>query len=221
MNLKYVLILSVFFMGCVISKSSSKTPAVIGKNKIIMSITSAHTRVFSKENLITERISENDSVVWENLLTEIYKYVKNSASNINLVRGFNKIRAASEDLLYTLRLTYGVYILPAITDISKRQEGLNIKAPQAASKIDKSKINIDDILVKISSLKDQENSMKAVQNKLLTYKVSSPDVVDVLERLAFTVEVTISKVFKDAQKVKDFVAGESIVKLATPSLSPN
>ena len=88
--------------------------AITEKEKIIMAITSAHTRVFSKENLITERIAEEDSKVWENLLSEIYKYVNKNGRN--LVKDLNKIKIASDQLIDTLRLTYGLYILPNIND---------------------------------------------------------------------------------------------------------
>ena len=189
--------------------------AITEKEKIIMAITSAHTRVFSKENLITERIAEEDSKVWENLLSEIYKYVNKNGRN--LVKDLNKIKIASDQLIDTLRLTYGLYILPNITDSSKREEGLNIKSTNASEKINKSAIKISSIMGKIEDLKEQENIMKMVQGKIVAYKVSSPDVVAVLERLALTVEVTISKVFKDAEKLKQFVQNKSFIKPILPT----
>ena len=189
--------------------------AIKESEKIIMAITSAHTRVFSKENLITERISEEDSKVWENLLSEIYKYVNKNGRN--LAKDLNKIRVASDQLIDTLRLTYGLYILPNITDSSKREEGLNIKSTNASEKINKSAIKISSIMGKIEDLKEQENIMKRVQDKIIAYKVSSPDVVAVLERLALTVEVTISKVFKDAEKLKQFVQNKSFIKPILPT----
>ena len=70
---------------------------------------------------------------------------------------------------------------------------------------------------KIEDLKEQENIMKMVQGKIVAYKVSSPDVVAVLERLALTVEVTISKVFKDAEKLKQFVQNKSFIKPILPT----
>lgn len=192
-----------------------------GKDKFIMAITSAHTRTFSKENLITERISLEDSNVWNSLMNEIAKYVQGTL----LMADFEQLQNVSNELLNTLKIVYGSKIAPAIIDAAKKDSGVNISIANASTKIDKAKIKADAIRPLIDPLKIQEEIPKKIPTSIdatikkyeaqLDSKWFSfgkdkeiariKEIAEVLKRLALTLEVTIAKVFKDFQKLEKFV----------------
>jgi len=186
--------------------TSSLYAAQTEKDKFLMTITSAHTRVFSKDNLITERILPEDSAIWNALMSEIAQYVQRNGGK--LTPEFEKLQRASNDLLNTLKIVYGTDIAPAITDQSKKQTGISLTVANA-SKINKALININSIKAKIAPLAEQENNAKNVPTQLdkrWLLSAADKDLAVVLKQLALTLEVTISKVFKDAEKLQKFVA---------------
>lgn len=174
--------------------------------KLKMAITSAHTRAFSKDNLITERVPLEESNIWNNAISEIANYLQQN--NSKLTDEFNQLRNISNELLNTLKVNFGSYIAPAITDAAKKQTGVNISTPGASAKIDKAKININGLQQSIARLAAQEKIAKEIPVKLASkwfLSASDKDLIPMINQLALTLELTLAKLPKDLNKLKAFI----------------
>ncbi len=205
MNFKKLIM---FSASVVIINANAVEPLRMGvsqseKDKFFMTITSAHTRTFSKDNLIISDISSEDSDVWNGLMKEVAKYVK--ANSPGLYPEFEKMQTASDKLLEALKMAHDKTTLkktdrPALSRESKVKSGLNIQNPDSAKKSSKS-LDIKGIEKIIEPLKAQESILVEIQDKI-NKKTMKNDVDEILNRLALTLEVTITKVFKDFKKVE-------------------
>lgn len=170
------------------------------KDNAFAFIIGIHTKVFSKQNLITEHITMPDASDWYALLKGVEDYTRRNDKD--RLPYYEKIRNASDTLINGLKIMYNTYILPALKDPKDGEAGI---ATLNDSKIDITKVDLDAIKNAVNKFRSTKeglvNLQKSLKKKLLISS-GSRNARGVLTNLAFVLEITIDKVFADYEKVK-------------------
>lgn len=172
------------------------------KDNALNFITSVHTKVFGKQNLITERITVNEGGDWFSLLKGIEDYTqRNDKDFLPYVK---KIREASLNFINGLKIMYHRFISPALKDPKDRERGVG---QLSEDKIDLKKIDLDGIKNSIAYFKGIKNKLTDIEkslNRKILFSSGSRNAREVLLRLILVLKVTIDKVFIDYEKLKIF-----------------
>lgn len=176
-------------------------------DKLALAITSAHTRAFSKDNLITERLMPEDSAKWNEAVKAVGEYIAAHASELK--ETFAQLNAINSALINTLQSTFGAYISPNLKTAKKKTGGglkkdifENIKG-----------INFDKASKNLNTLKKDEDLTKKIQSDLdksgskidkmkSLLGSSNQEAKNLLKHLALTLETTIVKALIDFNKLK-------------------
>ncbi|MFI5333377.1 MAG: hypothetical protein ACHQVS_04745 [Candidatus Babeliales bacterium] len=151
------------------------------KDKLLRLLTSTHTLVFSKDNLLTERIKPEDSNKWYDLLGSMRAFVNKKASDLN--PQFEQLWIASADLLNTLKVLYG-------SQFSKKPLNLNTTF----------------IEQQLETLKAQQQKVQtvldAMNKKPRGYERDRhAEAREVVKNLALFLDATYAKVPRDYRKI--------------------
>lgn len=182
------------------------------KDKVLLAITSAHTRAFSKDNLIVSRISaNNDLAPWDEAINAVKQFIDDNDPKLN--PDFDKIYEINTQLINVLKIAFNSYIAPVLKNKKDRSEGLS---RLDSSKLDLAALNIWGLDSVVQGLKTSKEDLIQLQDKLTTtlkkYRKSrltnkaKGDAVEVLSRLALTLETTITKAINDSKKIEDAAA---------------
>ncbi len=159
-------------------------PAVT-KDSLFMAITSTHTLVFGKDNLLLERMKPEDSNKWFDLIKEIRTFVKEQVPSSSLNKKVDDLWQASADLTNSLKEFYA-------TTFSKKPFALN---DANRGRVEKRLADLRDIQKKIKEIfKDSEKAP-------LFEKSNHKNAREVVNRLALFLDTTYEKVFIDWKKI--------------------
>lgn len=175
------------------------------KKEILPVITNFHVIVFSKDNLLTQRITAEQTTKWYSLLKDIQDFTM--ANDARLDKDYQVILNASNTLINTLKLVFNSYIASVLINSADKQEGTD--------KVDEhhftfAALNLAKIKELIEPLKDTKKSLVDLQKRLkpgLFTRAASSDAMELLRTTAFVLEVTIDKVFIDFNKISAKVNG--------------
>lgn len=192
-NLLYVLSVGAFF--CVNAKE-------VTKDEMLKNITSIHTAVWSRDNMLTDRLNGPDTEKWRRLLKIARDFVRSNGGDVVLMDMIDK---ASEEALSARKKIFNIYIAPALS-VKDRVEGFSsIKA----DRINFSKIHFADMKRVLGELRAYSDMMRSVQTKIEVdakadkkKKSKKQDAREVLNRLALTLELTLEKFSKDADRLE-------------------
>jgi hypothetical protein len=182
------------------------------KDALLLAITSGHTRVFSRDNLIVSRLTSGDLSVWNDTVKAVKQFVEKNSDKktANLIAYFKSISSISDDLINRLKVAFNGVIAPALVNSKDKKEGLS---RLDASKIDLEKIDVNGLQNVIKPLEESRDKLIKIQNDLSNdvkkLKGSKLDAAQVLTRLAITLEATITKVINDTKKLATSVANIS------------
>lgn len=180
------------------------------KDEALQAITSTHTRVFSRDNLLLVPIAEEDNAAWNKLIENLQEYVNRRwVKSDELQPFFDTAAQASFQILNTLRTVYQRNIMPAIYTLEDQQKGLSTLNTK---KIDLARINFEDVKKLIQPIQKLiqplQEAQDKLQAKLAQYRASSithrfnGDTAEALIRFAVTVEATAAKVLNDLKKLE-------------------
>ena len=174
---KIVICTTIIFVGYNYA-ASNDTEAVI------RAITGAHTRLFSVDDLYKKRLDAADVNEWNKVLGEIRNFVNKNGSEY--ISYFNSLSGASDDLINGIKLIYNTK-----TNKAQIQNQINI-LQRAKEKV-----------IAAENALDRESSK--LKGKILTSaatKKTKQNVLDILGRLALTLELTTNKAINDARKLQ-------------------
>lgn len=180
------------------------------KNELLQAIVSAHTRAFGNENLIVKRLDVDGVQAWQQTMQAIKQFVQAHASELNPY--FATLSNASDQLISHLKAAFNGFIAPKLLNPDDKKNGLS---KLDASKLDVANINIAGLNEVILPLQDERDKVADTQNQLTkklekfrSFPISKikGDTVEVLMRLATTLEVTINKTLRDEQKIASALA---------------
>lgn len=178
--------------------TASRTP-----DEMKQVITSVHTRVFSRDNILLTKITEADQSAWQQLVDELQQFV--TVNNKDELNDFSVIANASKKLLAALNVTYPI-IAGAFVKEKDKEKGL---MSFDASKIAINKMSLGDVIVAVKDLAPYSQKLAQLQvalaqkvaeikKSLITKKIKR-EVCEVLIVFAMGVELSINKVFIDLQ----------------------
>lgn len=134
------------------------------KDKVLLAITSAHTRAFSKDNLIVSRISaNNDLAPWDEAINAVKKFIDDNDPKLN--PDFDKIYEINTQLINVLKVAFNSYIAPVLKNKKDRSEGLS---RLDSSKLDLAALNIWGLDSVVQGLKTSKEDLIQLQDKLTT-----------------------------------------------------
>lgn len=203
-------IITGLFLVLLSSISAQMAPT---KKGLLPSITNLHIIVFGKDNLITQRITMQEATKWYDLLKGVNELVKKN--DPRLLREYQSIANASNEILNTLKVVFNSQIAPALVNEKDKVEGISKldSVTIAPSAIDLKKIKelLDPLLITQKSLKTIQNTLKPG----FFTSGATTDAMEVLKTVAFVLDVTIDKIFIDYKKVQNFVSSAAS---SSPSL---
>lgn len=179
-------------------------------DKMKQMITSAHTRVFSKDNLLVANIDKQEQKPWDELVEGAQRDGKLEEGIQQFVErnykeemgDFETIKKASDQLLATLQTTYQ-YISQAFVTAKDKTKGLS---SFDLKKIDIKKLNAEEIFDKLKVLVPYRDQLVQLQasldakaqeiKKSWTPKIKR-EVCEVLSFFAMSVELAINKALGD------------------------
>lgn len=158
------------------------------KNKNQLVLTSAHTALFSADNLFKNRMSPNDINQWNNVLKGIKDFVQKNASEY--MNYFNTLSKASDTLINSIKVIFNT---KDNKDTAERQRlVLNNILILNTTRSQMIKIQKDLASEKTRITNKTIITASARQTKLL--------VIDLLSVLALTLELTCDKIINDSAK---------------------
>ena len=192
------------------SLNAQETPVA----SILRKITSLHTRIYSIENLLIKPYSatpqENDLVDWRALMTECANFVgKNGDKEVNK-KLMTQLNSASENVINLRKIYYNNTIKPALASSSK-VNGLSKIDP---SKIDLKKIKFPKLIADLATAtapdikamatvqKSAENITKLIGNSKKKLDLAEKDSCSILLTMGLTMELTLTKLNKDAARLE-------------------
>lgn len=206
------LILAIFTLCCITKLSSQVRTEFTEKEKMLQGIDAANIVAFSKENLIVGRIAPNDSLAWYDQLKRVKEFV--ASRDKGLLKYYDILVEATNELVNIQKLVYGSYVNKAFKREKDKASGLKALDTELVSfsdQIDASKLDISAIESQVNKLKKTKKDLSKLQSDLkwktrFSSEAKSEDrreARDVLQRVAFSLELTVDKVLRDFQKVKD------------------
>lgn len=190
--------------------------------------TGIHTKVFSKDNLIANRLSGEEKKNWRDLIYTIDTYIQENREPL-LASQMATITKVSDSLLQSLQDTYTKFIEPAVLNKSAGLSG----SPFDVKKVDVCKLkNITSLENTVKSfisknigfLQSLDPSLKSFQDGVVQKyraaqnKKNQNDMqsyakkfyqAELVKRLALFIELTITKLGTDVAKIKSAVAQNS------------
>lgn len=176
-------------IGAIICSGILISTAMLGKTITLQDyhkiIVGAHTKAFSKENLLSTRVKPDEKKTWGEMINEIKKYVANNAPQ--LMTKFNKISKVNDNLFAVLEQNYKENILGNLPpyyypSIEKTLNRLNLK----------------------KDLKEIQRIQKDLEKKPLFFmepeKIANTRIL--LHLLTLYIEGTINKILNDLEKFK-------------------
>ncbi|TET05846.1 hypothetical protein E3J79_04190 [Candidatus Dependentiae bacterium] len=165
-----------------IGQEKEKLPTLDDCHRLIVG---AHTRAFSKENLLSTRVKPDEKKKWDEMMSEIKEYI--ARNDPQLMTKFNKISKVSNNLFTVLEQNYKKNILGNLPpyyypSIEKILNQFNFK----------------------KELKEIQKIHKDLKKKPLLFKEPKKiaDARQLLYLLTLYIEATIGKVFNDLEKFK-------------------
>lgn len=201
--MKKIIWLSIFFslLSVLPSLIYSQPKQIRTKDDALRTMT--QTRVFQKENLITQNLKQEEKDAWTQLLKSLKEYVQ--TYNKSLLEHYATIETSSSELINLLSTVYITYIVPALrlpSDAGKGIISIN------ATHLNPLKLDARALESTLDPLRNLSSNLTRTQDALrrLTFKKASEnDVKTVLETfMAFHLQPVINKVLMDFQKVEAF-----------------
>lgn len=150
------------------------------KAEILKVITSAHTRVFSKDNLYKEKLT--DIGTWNQAIDAVSVFVKsNIKSDKDLLKALNSITDLNQQLIQNINITYSSFFYKI---------GCIAGTKTARTK---NYVQFNDAAKKFKQVQDDLKNLKL-------YLSSKKDAAEVLSTLALTLELTATKAANDISK---------------------
>lgn len=184
-------------------KSEKKKPS--DKEQVKAIITGVHVRVFSKNILLTEKITREESDTWYEMLKQVESFVQDN--DPTLMADYRTLVDASNTIINTLKITFNRSIVPALKNPADKNTGTS-----HLRDIDLAQVPLKSIEEQIHKLKPTRETLKALQIKLKPSKLgllaskkaeASNNAKEVLRHLAFILEVTCDKIFIDFKKLSN------------------
>lgn len=166
-------------------------------------LTSAHTAVFSKENLFSEPLENVQR--WADVLKEIENYIKKSTKDENILKALNNTLKLNTELIDNIKLAY-------TTSFAKKDNVPNVQTQSEFTNkfkdiAQRAKNNNNDLDInrwnKFKPIANLDRKALADSNKVKAlFKSYTPilDITDLLYRLLLTLETTALKAQKDYSK---------------------
>ncbi len=216
--MNYLLIIALLMYPCIqavgqntkqeisISEARPVSPGTkkeVDKEQLKAVITGVHVVVFSKNILLTERITRNESDQWNQVLKEVEAFVQKNDPSLNSY--YMTLLDASNAIINTLKTSFNAYIAPALKNPADKDAGTS-----NVSKIDLTQVPLQALEEQVNKLKAYKESLKKVQTQLKPSKLglfpskkgkASNAAKEVLNHLAFILEVTCDKIFTDLKKL--------------------
>lgn len=183
------------------ARPGTKKP--IDKEQLKTVITGIHVVVFSKDNLITQRISMKESDQWNQLLKQVETFVEER--DPSFTPQYRVLLDASNTIINTLKSCFNAFIAPALKNSADKDTGTS-----NVSKIDITQVPLQSLEEQVYKLKPYLDSLKKLQTQLKPSKLGlfpskkgkdSNAAKEVLNHLAFILEVTCDKIFTDLKKL--------------------
>ena len=175
---KLFISLSLLLTGCS-SLTHAATPTA---DTLALALTSVHTLVFGKDNLLLDRIPAEESNKWFDMIKEVRAFVAKNVPSSSLNKDMDTLWQASADLLNTLKELYG-------SQFSKRP------------------LSFDKNIVekRLASLREKQQGIKKILAKLkkapFFEKAEHKDAREIISKLSLFLDVTYDKVFIDWKKI--------------------
>ncbi|MGE0010347.1 MAG: hypothetical protein AB7F19_00090 [Candidatus Babeliales bacterium] len=151
----------------------------VSKDRILMALTSNHTRVFSKDDLFGEPLSSQE---WYRFLNELKKFVAAQGKGDQKLNGTLETILENNDLMVnTIKITYNSLFAKG----GSYQEALFTSSMQKLQQV------IDAMTA----------AQKSIAKETYLYK-SKKEVRDVLEQVALVIELTAQKARNDLRAYK-------------------
>lgn len=185
------------------------------QDDFLRKITSEHTRSFSRDNLIANKIDAGEKRKWNDLLYSINTYIKKS-NNRDLIPVIESLKKVSDKLFSFLENTYKKYIEPTLTDKKKGLSGtldkLNICAVKNRATLEQEISNFlkntkyqETVPVLLNSFQKKIDIKKFLNNKnyasQLHMTAGQLYQMVVLSDLAFRLELTVTKLGNDMKRI--------------------
>ena len=170
------------------------------RNDADIMIWSSHNRIFGKNNLITSRMTTQDSDAWYTMLSALKNYVEKNDKD--LLKYHQILVEVSNNLINTLKVIFNTQIAGALTNAADKAEGIS---NYDASRLNIQKLNLPSIKQQLDALKkDKEKLNKLLQDIKPGFFTSSTskEIREVLTTLARLLEATIDKVNIDLGKIR-------------------
>jgi hypothetical protein len=188
----------------------------------LRNITSKHTKVFSRDNLIANTVSPEENKEWRDLVHQIDTYITKDRVLVPIIQTLDRV---STDLLDALRDSYDIYLKPTLKDTRKSLSGNLEKLPvcvMTEQQLAGLETKIKKFVQTHKYPKTVANTLNTMQKKISTdierlykpSKVKKNNVADlynatqklyqieVVQRLALTLDLTIEKMARDLEKIK-------------------
>lgn len=120
-----VLFLAFYMIGCMVS-SFKKHLIPTPFHHLRAAITTGHNRAFGKDNLITQRITSQESHAWHEVIAAATVFIDKHQSSLG--DNFNEIRAVSDDIINTLKINYWIHIAPQVYHPADKKQGIMLNA---------------------------------------------------------------------------------------------
>jgi hypothetical protein len=172
-----------------------------------LGIVSLHNKVFGKENLITQNITQSEKDSWVLVTQNLKDFIERTSPDLSKV--YTTAEKISLDFISFLQNAFKNYIKPALINPKDKEEGTS---RLLATTIDATALDIDGLKKQLSRLKGFLSALKQLEERVKGFKSTQKAEVEaklVLETFIIAVQLSVKKALKDLEKLRAFKEKQS------------